>query len=66
MAIFRKSLYLRHLVMCFRESRLLLELVKTMLPSDDFLSEEDIADIEQARAEFARGEFVRHEDISWK
>lgn len=44
---------------------LLLALVKTMISPDDILSEEDIADIEQARAEFARGEFVRHEDINW-
>ncbi|MDR1748957.1 MAG: hypothetical protein LBR47_07840 [Spirochaetaceae bacterium] len=44
---------------------LLLELVKTMVSPDDILSDEDITDIEQARAEFARGEFVRHEDINW-
>lgn len=44
---------------------LLLALVKTMMSPDDILSNEDIADIEQARAEFARGEFVRHEDINW-
>lgn len=44
---------------------LLLALVKTMMSPDDILSNEDIADIEQARAEFARGEFVRHEDIDW-
>lgn len=44
---------------------LLLALVKTMISPDDILSEEDIADIEQAHAEFARGEFVRHEDINW-
>ena len=45
---------------------LVLELVKTMVSSDNILTEEDIRDIKQARAEFARGEFVRHEDINWK
>ena len=44
---------------------LVLELVKAMVSPDDVLSDEDIADIKQARAEFARGEFVRHEDIDW-
>jgi len=29
------------------------------------LTEEDIADLEQARAEIARGEDVKHEDIHW-
>jgi hypothetical protein len=32
---------------------------------DDILTDEDVADIKQARAEFARGEFTRHEDINW-
>jgi len=31
----------------------------------DYLSDEDIEDILQARAELAGGEFVRHEDIDW-
>ena len=44
---------------------LVLELVKTMISPDDVLTDEDIADIEQARLEFACGEYVRHEDISW-
>ena len=44
---------------------LVLALVKTMVSPDDILSEEDIADVEQARAEFVRGESVRHEDIDW-
>lgn len=44
---------------------LLLALVKTMMSPDDVLSEEDIADVKQARVEFARGESVRHEDINW-
>jgi hypothetical protein len=45
--------------------RLILEVAKNMLPSDDILTDEDIADIKQARAEFARGEYVRYEDINW-
>ncbi|MDR2885034.1 MAG: hypothetical protein LBV09_08000 [Deferribacteraceae bacterium] len=45
--------------------RLVLELVKSMLHPDDVLTDEDIADIKQARAEFARGEYTRHEDIDW-
>lgn len=44
---------------------LLLALVRTMVSPDDILSEEDIADIGEARAEFVRGESVRHEDINW-
>jgi hypothetical protein len=44
---------------------LVLELVRTMIDPDDILSEEDIADIKQAREEFARGEFVRHDEIDW-
>lgn len=36
-----------------------------MVSSDDILTEEDIADVEQARAEFVRGEFVQHKDINW-
>lgn len=44
---------------------LILELVKNMISPDDILTEEDLADIKQARAEIARGEFVRHEDIDW-
>lgn len=44
---------------------LLLALVKTMVSPDDILSEEDIIDIEQARAEFICGQSVRHEDINW-
>jgi hypothetical protein len=48
-----------------KNQMLILELVKTMMSPDDILTDEDIADIKQARAEFARGEFVRHEDINW-
>jgi hypothetical protein len=48
-----------------KNQALILELLKTMVSSDDILTDEDIADIKQARAEFVRGEFVRHEDIDW-
>ncbi|MEL7624630.1 MAG: hypothetical protein AAGU12_13765 [Clostridiales bacterium] len=48
-----------------KKQAILLELVKTMVSPDDILSEEDIAEIEQARAEFIRGECIRHEDINW-
>jgi predicted transcriptional regulator len=48
-----------------KKQALLLELIKNMVSPDDILTEEDITDIEQARAEFARGEFVRHEEINW-
>ena len=44
---------------------LILELIQSMIHPDDFLSEEDIKDIKQAREEIARGEYVRHEDIDW-
>lgn len=48
-----------------RKQAVLLELVKTMISPDDILSEEDVAEIEQARAEFARGECIHHEEINW-
>ena len=48
-----------------KNQMLVFELVKTMVSSDDLLTNEDIADIEQARAEFASGQYVRHEDINW-
>lgn len=48
-----------------RKQAVLLELVKTMISPDDILSEEDVAEIEQARAEFARGECTHHEEINW-
>ena len=48
-----------------KNQALLLELIKTMISPDDVLTDEDIADIKQARAEFSRGEYVRHEDIGW-
>ncbi|MCL1808027.1 MAG: hypothetical protein FWG31_10050 [Oscillospiraceae bacterium] len=48
-----------------KNQALVLELVKTMVSPDDILTDEDIADIKQARAEFSRGEYVRHEDINW-
>jgi hypothetical protein len=49
-----------------RNQTLVLELVKTMISPDDILTDEDIADIKQARSEFARGEFVRDNEINWK
>jgi hypothetical protein len=48
-----------------KNQMLVLELVKTMVSPDDILTDQDIADIRQARAEYGRGEFVRHEDINW-
>lgn len=49
-----------------RNQVLLLEFLKSLvIADDDVLTDEDIADIEQARAEFAQGEYVRHEDIDW-
>ena len=48
-----------------KKQMLVFELVKTMVSPDDILTDEDIADINQARAEFARGETVAHEDIDW-
>ena len=44
---------------------LILELVQSMIHPDDFLSEEDIRDIKQAREEISYGDFVRHDDINW-
>jgi hypothetical protein len=48
-----------------KNQELVLELVKTMVSPDDIITEEDAADIMQARVDFARGEYVRHEDINW-
>jgi hypothetical protein len=48
-----------------KSQALVLELVKTMLSSDDVITDEDAADIRQARSEFARGDFFRHEDVNW-
>jgi hypothetical protein len=33
---------------------------------DDFLTDEDLQDIEIAEQEFARGEYVLHSQIKWK
>ena len=38
---------------------------KTMISPDDILTDEDIADIEQARVEFARGEAIPVNAINW-
>jgi len=43
----------------------ILELVKTMISSDDILTDEDIADIKQARDEYSRGEVVPHNAVNW-
>jgi hypothetical protein len=48
-----------------KNQALVLELVKTMISPDDVLTDEDAADIEQARAEFTSGECVPHENINW-
>ena len=37
----------------------------TEVSPDNILTDEDIADIKQARDEFSRGEYTRHEDINW-
>ncbi|MCL2500880.1 MAG: hypothetical protein FWE90_11195 [Defluviitaleaceae bacterium] len=49
-----------------RKQSLILELIKTMISPDDYLSNDDIADIQQARLEYARGEYVREDEINWK
>ena len=46
------------------EQKLILELVKRISP-DDILTQEDIDDIEEARAEYTRGESINHNDINW-
>lgn len=43
-----------------------MDTAKTVHVDDDILTDEDIADIQQARKEFARGEYVRHDEIDWK
>ena len=48
-----------------KNQKLVFELVKTMVSPDDILSNEDIADIRQARVEYARGETIRFEDVNW-
>jgi len=48
-----------------KRQSLILELIKTMISPDDILTDEDIADIEQARAEFAHGEAIPANVINW-
>ena len=48
-----------------QKQALVLKLVKTMISSDEMLTEEDIADIEQARLEYAQGETINHDQINW-
>lgn len=47
------------------DNNILFEIVKRFIP-DDILTDEDIADIKQARADFSCGEFVRDGEINWK
>ncbi|MDR2168170.1 MAG: hypothetical protein LBE35_10035 [Clostridiales bacterium] len=46
-----------------RQQRLILDLVSLINP-DDILTDEDIADIREARAEYARGETVPFRPLS--
>ena len=48
-----------------KRQSLILELKKTMISPNDTLTEEDITDIEQARAEYARGEAIPVSAINW-
>ena len=48
-----------------KRQSLILELIKAMISPDDILTDEDITDIEQARAEFARGEAIPASVINW-
>lgn len=47
------------------EQVLVLELVKRIVSPDDVLSDEDVADIEQARREYAKGVAVPMDAIDW-
>lgn len=46
------------------EQTLLLEIARRFI-SDDAATEQDIIDIEKARAEYAAGETVAHSAINW-
>ena len=48
-----------------KNQMLILELIKTMIATDDILTDEDEMDIKKARMEFMQGDFVRHQDIDW-
>jgi len=48
-----------------RSQAIILELVNTMISSDDILTDEDVADIKQAREEYARGDVVPHSAVNW-
>ena len=48
-----------------KNQAILLELVKTMISSDDVLSDDDIVDIEKARKEYASGETIPHSAVNW-
>jgi len=44
---------------------ILLELVKTMISSDDVLTDEDLEDIKNARQEYADGETIPYSAVNW-
>lgn len=46
-----------------KQQTLILELVISLLPNDDILTPEDLADIAEARAEYARGECIDLDDF---
>ena len=48
-----------------KSQEILLELVKTMVSTDDFLTDEDLMDIENARNEYANGETVQYSAVNW-
>ena len=48
-----------------KNQAILLELVKTMISSDDVLSDDDIVDIEKARKECASGETIPYSAVNW-
>jgi len=44
----------------------LLTIVQSMVDPQDFLTAEDLSDIEQSRADLACGKFYTLEDVEWK
>lgn len=57
---------LNEMIECLPESEqiLVLEIVKRFLPGEA-ASQEDLADIQAARAEYQNGETVSHDAINW-
>ena len=49
-----------------KSQAILLELVKTMISSDDVLADDDISDIEIARKEYENGETIPYSAVNWK